>query len=664
MREDKEIREFRDLMKPPDEFESGFNWGTILMAVFVGLVMAPANLYMGLVAGMGIGGAANWVTVILYVEIARRAFKRLRRPEIFVLFYMCGAVMATGGQGLLWKQFFVQSEEVSKLGLARQIPTWYAPSDPDILSERTFLHRAWALPLGLSLLGAVFGVVDRFGLGYVMFRLTSDVEKLPFPLAPVGAMGMTALADASSQRETWRWRTFAMGAVGGIAFGSIYVVVPSVTGALFDKPLHVLPMPFVDLTGYTERILPAMPVMVSFNVGLFITGMVIPFWSAMGMLAGLVITLAANPFLYHVGILDGWEEGIGAIQTIQSNTMDFYFSFGIGLAFAVAAIGFFHVFNSFRQKREEMDEMGKEGMKWHRLFQPPPGRGDVPLWLGVLIYLVSTSTYIALAYWLVNYASGPLKGSMFPLWLLIFYGFVYTPVISYISARMEGIVGRQVAIPYVREATFILSGYKGAAIWFAPIPLHNYTGQVVSFRQMELTGTRFTSLMKAEVLIFPVTFLGTILFSQFILSMGPVPSEMYPYANKFWELQAYQGSLMYTATLGGETASPFREAFRPDYIGIGFTLALSVYILLDRFGFPVFLVYGVVGGLSQSEPSNIVPMVLGAFFGRYVCRKRFGADWPKYRVVFAAGFGAGMGLIAMFGMGFVLMAKSVIRLPV
>ncbi len=89
MREDKEFQEFRDLMKRPDKFEDGFNKGTILMGLFVGFVMAPASVYMGLVAGLHMGGAAKWVTVLLYVEVARRAFKKLKRPEIFVLFYMC-----------------------------------------------------------------------------------------------------------------------------------------------------------------------------------------------------------------------------------------------------------------------------------------------------------------------------------------------------------------------------------------------------------------------------------------------------------------------------------------------------------------------------------------------------------------------------------------------
>jgi len=664
MREDKELQEFRDLMKAPDRYEDGFGWGTVLMALFVGLVMAPSQLYMSLVAGVGIGGAANWVTVILYVEIARRAFKKLKRPEIFLLFYMCGGMMATGGEGLIRNQFFVQSEAARKLGLFDLIPDWFAPSDPDVLNQRNFLMAAWLKPLGLMLLGSFIGKVDRFGLGYLLFRLTSDVERLPFPMAPVGAMGITALADASSQKETWRWRTFAMGATAGMVFGFVYVAIPSITSAIFTEQIQILPLPFVDMTKYTEKILPAMPVMISFNLGIFIGGMVVPFWGVVGALIGLIVTMIANPVLYHAGILDGWQEGIGAIQTIQSNTMDFYFSFNIGLAFAIAVIGFCHIFASFRKKQGDMAEQSATTMKWSNLFKAPPGRGDIPIWVSIAIYFISTITYVSLAYWLVNYGSGPLRGPKFPLSILIFYGFIYTPVMSYVSARLEGIVGRQAAIPYMREATFILSGYKGAAIWFAPIPLQNYAGQVVFFRQTELTGTKFTSIIKAELLIFPIMFVGTIVFSQFIWSMSPVPSEMFPYANEFWELQAFDRGLMMTATMPGESASPFREAFQPHVIFIGLGLALTVYVVLGRFGLPIFLIYGVVGGLTQSEPSGVIPSVLGALFGRYVCRKKFGDNWPRYRIVFAAGFGAGMGLIAMFGMGFVLMSKSVITLPV
>ncbi len=664
MREDKELREFRDLMTAPDQFEEGFGWGTVLMALFVGLVMAPAQLYMGLVAGLGLGGAPDWVTVILYVEICRRAFKKLKRPEIFILFYMCGAMMSTGSSGLLWQQFIAQSEQIRKMGLTDYIPKWWAPTDPGVLAERNFLNPAWWQPLGLMLLGSFIGRLDKFGLGYVLFRLTSDVEKLPFPMAPVSAMGMMALADASGQKETWRWRTFAMGGMAGIAFGFIYLAIPNITGAIFSQSIQILPIPFVDLTSYTEKILPAMPVMISFNLGIFVSGMVVPFWGVIGGLIAVVITLIANPCLYYAGVLNGWEPGIGGIQTSMSNTMDFYFSFGLGLSLAIGVIGIASLIRNLREKRGDLDQAGKTKFHWDRILQTPRGRGDIPIWAALLIYLFSTTTYVALAYWMINYGSGPLLGARFPLWILIFYGFVYTPIISYISTRMVGVMGMGIGIPFVKEASFILSGYKGAAIWFAPIPLSDYAGQASYFRTTELTGTRFSSIIKAEILIFPIVFVATIAFSQLIWSLGPVPSEMFPYANQYWELQAYQSALMWTSTLPGEAASPFREAFKPEYIAIGLILALAVYTALDRFGLPIFLVYGVVIGLNQNIPDAIIPLLAGALFGRFVCRKKFGDNWPKYRIVFAAGFGAGMGLIMMFSIGFVLMTKSVIRLPV
>ncbi|MEI6808448.1 MAG: peptide transporter [bacterium] len=665
MREDQEFKEFRDLMKAPDTFDDGFSASTVLMGLFVGLIMAPASVYMGLVAGLGMGSAAQWVTVLFYVEIARRAFKTLKRPEIFVLFYMCGAAMATGGEDWLWRQFIVNSEELRKMGMLQYIPSWYAPPvDPNVPVVRSFFTRAWMIPIAMGAFMMLLQRVDHFGLGYVMFRLTADVEELPFPMAPVGAAGMTALADASDDRETWRYRVFAMGAALGIAFGFIYLAIPSITGAMLAKPIRIIPIPFVDLTSYTQNILPAMPVMISFDIGSVIGGMVMPFWAMVGSLFGIIFTFVANPTLQAFGILDGWEPGLGAIDTIRSNQFDFYFSFGIGLMFAVAIIGFMHMRSTLKQKKKEMNEMGRTKINWRKLLEPPAGRGDIPIWAGIAIYMVSTTAYITAAYLLINKCSGPLLGDPFPLWILLIYGFIYTPIMSYISARMEGIVGQQVGIPYVKEATFILSGYKGAAIWFSPIPMHNYAGQVVGFRTMELTGTKFTSLIKAEILTYQLMIIGTLVFAQFLWSMGPVPSELYPYANEFWELGAYNQGLVYSATMPDAGTSPFRESFRPEYIGAGFGLSLSFYAILARFNLPVFLVYGLIQGLGQNVPTAIIPTLIGAFLGRFGCRRWFGDKWPQYRIVFAAGFGAGMGLITMLSLGFVFMTKRANVLPI
>ena len=64
--------------------------------LFVCLIMLPGAIYLGLVAGQSLGSAAQWVTIVLFSEIARRSFLPLKRQEIYCLFYMAGALAATG----------------------------------------------------------------------------------------------------------------------------------------------------------------------------------------------------------------------------------------------------------------------------------------------------------------------------------------------------------------------------------------------------------------------------------------------------------------------------------------------------------------------------------------------------------------------------------------
>jgi hypothetical protein len=245
--------------------------------------------------------------------------------------------------------------------------------------------------------------------------------------------------------------------------------------------------------------------------------------------------------------------------------------------------------------------------------------------------------------------------------VLIFYGFIYTPIISYVSARMEGIIGMTVAIPFVREATFILTGYKGAAIWFAPFPANNYGATTLYFRTTELTGTKITSMLKAEAFILPVVVVSTIVFSQFIWRIGQVPGPAFPYAAKFWEVTAYRQALLYSSTMPGGEHGAFYEAFNWIYIVAGLGIALCAYGALSYFGLPILLVYGVIRGLDQSTPEVILPQFIGALFGRYMFAKKFGERWPQYRVVFFAGYGCGVGLTMMFSLGLVFISKSVFQ---
>ncbi|MCP4369889.1 MAG: peptide transporter [Deltaproteobacteria bacterium] len=647
MYDDKELKEYRDLLKAPDHFEEGFNWKTIVGSIFIGFLMMPGSMYLQLVIGAGIGPAARWVTIILFAEIAKRAYSDLKQQEIFLLYYMAGAAMASPFQGLLWNQYLVQSDAAKMLGLTEFIPSWIAPQPESIaILERTFLHQDWLIPILLLVGAQIIQRIDQFGLGYALYRITSDVEKLPFPMAPVGALGTIALAESKEEKQkSWKWRVFSIGGVVGLAFGAIYILLPAVSGLIFTEPIRLIPIPWVELTRHTEGILPAVATGIQLDLGLIFLGMVLPFWAVIGGLVGLLITIVANPVLYHKGILTSWHQGMGTVETVFANNFDFYMSFGIGLGLSIGLIGLWQVMKSFKGSSNKT----RGGLK--DLLHPPPGRGDFDFRIAIAIYIFSTLAYVALCTILVP---------TFPWIFFLIYGFVYTPVISYITARMEGIAGQFVSLPLVREASFIAGakyfGYQGIEIWYAPIPIHNYGEATVNFRQIELTGTSLKGVIKAEFIVFPVVMIASLLFSQFIWRLAPIPSSSYPYAQELWHLQALNTLLMQSSTLEGN--SLFYQALNGNVVFSGIGFGIITYAILTFFGLPVLLIYGIVRGLGQSTPHGLILEVLGALIGRFFFLKRYGKQWRQYAPVLLAGFSCGMGLTGMFAMGLTLILKS------
>ena len=151
------------------------------------------------------------------------------------------------------------------------------------------------------------------------------------------------------------------------------------------------------------------------------------------------------------------------------------------------------------------------------VFTVPQGRGDFPIWIALGLYAVATTALIGIAAWL-------LPGFSQFIWFFLFFGFVFTPFQSFVNARLVGLVGQTVEIPFVREATIILSGYRGVDIWFIPFPIGNYGAQTQKFREIELTGTQFTSIMRAEIFIVPIILFTSFLYGSYIWKLAPIPS--------------------------------------------------------------------------------------------------------------------------------------------
>ena len=661
-RSDEELEQYRALMDRPERFQEGFTLRTVVGAFFVGFIMMPGAIYMGLIAGVSMGPAAEWVTIILFSELARLSFAPLTKQEIYVIYYIAGGLagVISGGVGgmmiaggpfgqLIWNQYLVQSQAVEGFGIAQHIPEWVSPAKGDpALAGRSFFHVAWIPAVTVLVASQVLSRAEWFSLGYVLFRITSDVERLPFPLAPVAAQGATALAESSEEGGSWRWRTFSIGMGIGLLFGTIYVGLPALTGLVASDPIALLPIPWIDLTRTTESFLPAAPLGIGTDLGLVLVGMVLPFWVVVGSFGAALVHALGSPVLYHAGYLTHWRPGMDTIWTHFSNDVDVWMSVYIGSGAMVGVIGIYHAVTSLKRTKESTETRG-------RLKETPEGRGDFPFWGAVGVYLLSTLAMIFLCLYL-------LEDDEFPLLFLVGFGFLLTPLLSYINARMAGLTGQTVGFPMIREGTFILSGYKGVDIWFVPIPYADHGRRAQLFREVELTGTKLTSILKAELLVLPLSLICGLIFWSLIWLMAPIPSPVFQYAQNYWHLIALRQGLLYSATMPGVTESLFEEAIKWQWIAGGFAFTAGSYFLLSFLRMPVSLIYGFIRGL-QGLPHMLIPEIVGAFIGRYYLEKRFGQRaWRQYAPVVFAGFACGMGLIGMSAVAIALISKSVTQL--
>jgi len=646
--EERELAEFASIMEVPETYEEGMTWVGVVGALFVGFVMMPASIYLGLVAGETMGPAAVWVTIILFTEIAKRSFVPLRRQEVYMLYYLAGGLTSivgvaqlSGGPfaGLIWQQYLTNSPAAAQF--ANDIPRWVSPPPgSEAMLQRTFFHADWLPAIGVLFIREILSRTSWFGLGYSLFRLTSDVEKLTFPMAPVAAQGAMALAETTTKSEGWRWQVFSFTTMLGVIFGVVYIAVPAVSGLVLVRPIYLLPIPWIDFTAATEKFFPATPLGIGTSLQAVVVGMVLPFWVVVGTTVATLGSCIINPTLHHFGLLNQWQPGMDTINTAFANQLDFYFSFGIGTGASIALIGIGKMAANWKTTRQ------RAGQK------PPAGRGDVPVGVALGIWFASATATVAFCKWLVP---------DFPVWVLIFFAYLWTPLNSYINARMLGITGQFVPFPFVREAAFILSGYKGVDIWFAPLPLANYGAYAQKFREVQLTGTRFSSVIRAELLMFFLLFFCSLLFWSYIWKLNPIPHVSYPYAQKFWEFTAMQQAFWITATT--DKNEVFLNAIKPQVIGAGLGSGLAVFWIFSIFRWPVLSIYGFIRGMGQI-PHILIPEFFGAMLGRFYFAKRYGTEqWRRYTPVVAAGFACGMGLTAMVSIAAALIFQSLSSLP-
>ena len=225
-----------------------------------------------------------------------------------------------------------------------------------------------------------------------------------------------------------------------------------------------------------------------------------------------------------MGMMQTWERGDTTVLTLFANNIDFYFSFQIGISLAIALYGI--VLSVKNIRRSQSKQNTKTQNYKHSLEDLSKKRGHMPSWLFLITYLISCTGYIVVSGFLIGWHPGVMI-------VLFFFGFIYTPLISYVTARLEGMAGQVIEIPFIKELAFIISGYQGVKIWF----YHSCQtmGWVVNYKQAELLGYKFTSIWKSQVFLFHNNCIDAFIFELYMGGLQ-IPSAVYPFTMEIWDL--------------------------------------------------------------------------------------------------------------------------------
>jgi hypothetical protein len=193
-----------------------------------------------------------------------------------------------------------------------------------------------------------------------------------------------------------------------------------------------------------------------------------------------------------------------------------------------------------------------------------------------------------------------------------------------------------------------------------------------AFRVNELTGVRFWSLLKTELVAIPLLFVLSLVFWAFIWRSDAVPSDLFPAAQVNWELAAKNQVLLLSSTFvpEGESPenvdvmdSPFMAAIHPETIGAGFAGCIALYAALSMLGLPIMLVYGIIRGLGQLPHFMILELV-GAIIGRFYFQRKYGPRaFLTHAPALLAGYLSGVGLVSMIVMALMLIKSAISSAP-
>ncbi|MEM3424879.1 MAG: hypothetical protein QXI42_03555 [Thermoproteota archaeon] len=645
------------------KLEKGFTWRSFLALLFAVGVLGPITIFLTLsssgFAGAGFlgGGAATFITLLLFTEVSALVGSKLKKQEVFIIFMLSATAIAVYPSifvNMAYRAYVRQSplgrvfsDPVTGLPIGEMLPSWFAPpSGSSAYFVRGLLHPDWAIPIMLYLLFLIFSTISEVGLGLLTAQLYVVVEELPFPIAPAQAETVTTLAE----RDPERMRVFMTSAMIGTIWGILIYTLPNVAYGVFRVPIagagrgvvygggSWIPT-YIDLTWYTSLFLPGSGLALDFDVLSMITGFLIPMNVTLWMFIGsIAIYFFGNALALNIKIpeFEQWQKdftiGMPYPMLYWRSYQWIWLSFMIGASFAIL------IQTLIRYRRSIVSTFtGLSKLKSKELRE----KGFFPLSITILMILVGMIGATMIFWFLVP---------NFPLYILILFSIVWPFASALLNARGQGETGFNISMPLIDRLPIIISGYKGAEAWYAPIYVG---GGASSFcfatKVAYLTETNPLDYYKAYFFILPFGVFLSFLWVEVFWKMAPIPSGLYPGTVYAWAYSV-QHTMMYITNA--------ERIFNPNLMVAGFGIMLAISAVSGIITIPTFSIMGLLTGLGS--PSNITSsLFFGSIIGRVI--QRFVSEdwWKRNRALVVAGMMTAAGLVIGVTAAIVMIARAI-----
>jgi hypothetical protein len=626
--------------------------------IFAYLVLQPLVLYYYLLSNIYYA-FSFYLVILLFSEVSSVMRVDFTVKELFVLLALQSVIFSYSTMGINFFRYmyFAYSEPSKMFEIDKQIPSWFVPPEPIVralYSEKwPLLHPAFFTPIAVTLIFSLLAVLVDISLGYLSYAIFVVEEKLEFPFARASV----ALVESLASREPATLRVIFSSILIGVILNLALKFLPYIFSAFALGGVILLGTPgyAFDFTQYLDYILPGAGFLWITDPLSYVSGLLIP--------PAVAITQFITAFiLYFVGTHlitrfdlwppeSKWATGWGYGTLYFRANLYFYVSLIIGISLALLIVSL--AANPRILYRSVRVLSSAEKLQ-----------GSIPIkWL-LSMFIVSTVFMSLFAWYLTSYR--------FPLYILLLLIGGGSFLASYVATAAAGVTVFGTSVPYLRELTIYLSGYREKDVWFIPLPatlssapLGTAVTMAVSplggaalaqvLLQAQVLGVRHTEVIKTYLILIIGGIVTSLVLASLLWYIAPMPSSAYPYTVTGWQVDAVNWARMMVWIWTG-------YIFRREWILTGFIAGTVLYLVSTKIFAMPFLLPAILTGASIGIPWAFSQMI-GSIIGRKVMRSFLGEKAAAYTYLLVMGVLLGDSLMETVRILIVILARSQWLLP-